>query len=168
MAMDTLTGNAIVCGGAWVLSATTDCYQCGANTPVFTILLAGPFVLHGEPDIAVQPDDGGVLTVTMSGRLPAMVQASLDSQSSGRFRLDRSHTAGLSYLMNHCAACNTKLGDFYLDRPGEVFFPLDEGGFAGLSGSYIAGPLTFVEPCCGYNGALAQWVGEQTQRGRDE
>lgn len=166
--MDALTGNAIVCGGAWVLSAATDCYRCGASTPVFTILLAGPFVLHGEPDLAVQPDDGGVLTVTMSGPLPAMVHASADSQSEGRFRLDRSHTAGLAYWMNHCADCDTKLGDFYLERPGEAFFPLDAEGFAGLSGSYIAGPLTFIEPCCGHNGALAQWVRERKQESLGE
>lgn len=166
--MDALTDNAIVCGGAWVLSASNDCYRCGASTPVFTLLLAGPFELHGEPDLAVQPDDGGVLTVTMSGPLPSAVQASLDRQSQGRFCLDRSHTAGLSYCMNHCVSCNAKLGDFYLERPGEAFFPLDAEGFAGLSGSYIAGPLTFIEPCCGHNGALAQWVREQKQGDLDE
>lgn len=166
--MDALTDNAIVCGGAWVLSASTECYRCAASTPVFNILLAGPFGLHGEPDLAVQPDDEGVLTVTMSGPLPAAVQASLDRQSSGCFRLDHSHTAGVSYWMNHCAACDTKLGDFYLERPGEAFFPLDAEGFAGLSGSYIAGPLTFVEPCCGHNGALAQWVRVRKQGDLDE
>jgi len=109
-----------------------------------------------------------MLTVTMSGPLPVTAHAALDSHSQGRFRLDLSHTSDLSYWMNHCAACDAKLGDSYLKRLGEAFFPLDAEGFAGVSGSYIEGPLTFAEPCCGHNGALAQWVRERKQENFDE
>jgi hypothetical protein len=156
--MNAIADNAIVAAEAWVLSAKTACYQCHANTRVFTILLAGPFTLRGKPDLVVAPDDDAILTLTTAAPLPNEALAVIGESSRGRYRLDHSHTARSSYWMNHCEACDAKLGDYYRERPGEAFFPMDDDGFAQLHATRIQCPMEFGEPSCGYNGALAHWI----------
>ncbi|MGY3231843.1 hypothetical protein ACVWWJ_003327 [Luteibacter sp. HA06] len=156
--MNAIADNAIAAATAWVLAATTDCYQCQSKTKVFTILLSGPFALRGEPNLVVAAVDDAVLTLTTAAPLPREVLTVIGKLSQDRYRLDHSQTAGCSYWMNHCEACDAKLGDYYLERPGEAFFPMDDEGFAQLQATCIRGPLEFGEPSCGYNGALAHWI----------
>ena len=79
----------------------------------------------------------------------------LTSSSGGSFRPDDSKTLGERYWMNHCRECGPKIGDWFVHKPGEAFFPTSDEGMKKLSGTKLAGPHTFDDPDL----ALSSWTG---------
>ena len=66
--------------------------------------------------------------------------------SQGNFRPDFSKTIAETYWMNHCQECDAKIGDWFVHKPGEAFFPTTDEERAKLTGELVAGQCTFRDP----------------------
>ncbi|WP_104657399.1 hypothetical protein [Ralstonia insidiosa] len=118
----------------FLATASTTCWKCRESTPVFSIavppshLMQYPLPDDGDGPITAiaweAAEYGGFLSdlVEMSGSVRKVLAAHCPA-----YRVDYSHTADTNYLMNHCASCGAKQGDFYLHQePGGAFFPITE------------------------------------------
>lgn len=148
----------LVAAGCYLMSAEHPCHHCAKPTLVFALLLRGPFEERNELDLPVDPATADVLTVGMPRELPGDILEAMRIASNGCFYQDFSHTAEQDYWMNHCGRCGTKIGDWFIHKPGEAFFPTDPAELSRIAGRFLEGPFVFVDPACGYNGALTEWA----------
>ncbi|MCY0852528.1 hypothetical protein [Cupriavidus sp. D39] len=133
----------------FLATASTTCWQCRESTPVFSLAVP-PAHLTQYP---LPDDDDGPITavawevaecgsflsdlVELSGSVRKLLAAHCPA-----YRVDYSHTADANYLMNHCASCGEKQGDFYLHHePGEAFFPTTKDEAARITLQQVNAPL---------------------------
>lgn len=140
--------------GAHVLLADHVCHECGCIVPVFAVMLAGPFKSQERELVS---DDDAPLLRRMS-ELPNALMALLDAKSGGSFRPDFSHTLDDRYWMNHCCECDAKIGDWFVHKPGEAFFPTTDREMAQVRGTRIEGPFVFNAPDLSVSSWTTEWV----------
>lgn len=140
--------------GAYVLTGECICHECGCFVPVFAVMLVGPFKSH-VPGPA--EDDDAPLLQWMS-ELPAPLVAILEAKSDGRFRPDFSRTLDQRYWMNHCRECDVKIGDWFIQKPGQAFFPTSHEQMADVHGTYVDGPLVFTAPDLSVSSWTTEWL----------
>ena len=143
----------------YVLNAEHVCHDCGCLVPVFRVMLAGPF--KGKADGFDLDEDDAPLLSYLNDLPPALVELLTDS-SLGYFRLDVSHTAGDSYWMNHCSECDSKIGDWFISRPGEAFFPTIDAEMAKVNGKHVPGPWVFTNPGLSVSSWTTYWLQQQS------
>jgi len=106
-------------------------------------MLVGPF--HGESALPLDAGDDSAL-LQRPQELPAELATAIIQASQGKFRPDFSKTIAETYWMNHCQECDAKIGDWFVHKPGEAFFPTTDEEQAKLTGELVAGPFTFIGP----------------------
>ena len=143
---------------AYVLQGSHACYQCQALTPVYAILLVGPF--RGKVEELVEAND--VLLVGPTD-LPEKLSEVVTSLSGGSCHPDFSHTAGEEYWMNHCQECGAKIGAWDVKEPGAAFFPMTDAEIASLVGTYVEGPFELVDQPLSFSSWTEEWVRRQSR-----
>lgn len=144
--------------GVYLQTALHDCHACGRSTPVYALLLVGPFAIEGEVDLAVELTDDSTATLPNPVHLPDAVAAFATQHSGGRFRTDFSRTEERPYWMNHCQHCGAKIGAWYVHNAGAPFFPLNASDFPSIAADRLDGPFMFEDPSLGANSAMDAWL----------
>lgn len=129
-----------------LLESRQTCRSCNEDTPVFALgaeSVRDPGGDHVWEDIVFDFVDA-----VSEEAMPV-----IERLSGGRFRGDASDTAGGSYLMNHCACCGAKQGDFYMRESGAAFAPFSRQQAAPLRHHALGIParvkadwLTIMDP----------------------
>lgn len=145
-------------GGVYLQTALHDCHACGQSTPVYALLLVGPFAVEGEVDLAVALADDSTATLPNPVHLPDAVAAFATQHSGGCFRTDFSRTEERPYWMNHCQHCDAKIGAWYVHNAGAPFFPLNKSDFLSITAERLEGRFVFEDPSLGANSAMDAWV----------
>jgi hypothetical protein len=145
----------LVADAAFVLEGAYVCHECKKVTPVFALLLQGPFQATG--DVYLDDEDETAL-LRNPVDLPEILAKSIETLSDGAFRKDFSLTVQQKYWMNHCNACGTKIGDWYVSRPGEAFFPTTDEEILSLTGQRFAGPFSFDDPNLSMSSWTSLWI----------
>ena len=148
----------LVAEAAYILKGMYACHECKSATPVFALLLQGPFQPTG--DVYLDDEDDTAL-LRNPVQMPVTLAESLESLSGGAFRENFSVTAQQKYWMNHCQACGTKIGDWYVSRPGEAFFPMTAEEMSALKGQRFAGPFTFEDPTLSLSSWTSMWIAQE-------
>jgi hypothetical protein len=113
----TFDGQALVSAPIYAAEGSTSCWKCHRRTSV--VALASELVEIGGQRIQE-------LVLASNVRTLPPDLASILSKTYSRYRTTHSHTANGRYYMNHCSACDAKLGDFFLhEEIGGAFFPAD-------------------------------------------
>lgn len=60
--------------------------------------------------------------------------------------------------MNHCRDCGAKIGDWFVHKPGEAFFPTSVEQFKKLQGFRLSGPHTFDDPDLALPSWTSSWL----------
>lgn len=147
---------------AYVLNAEHVCHDCGCLIQVFRVMLAGPF--KGEAD-GFELDEDDAPLINYPTELPQALVEVLTDSSPGHFHVDFSNTAGESYWMNHCSECDAKIGDWFITRPGEAFFPTIDAEMAKVSGTRVQGPWVFSDPKLSMSSWTTHWLQRQGKSG---
>ena len=126
-----------------VVGAHTDCYVCHKSTPVFAIGVAE--CTSTDPyQFGIDEDDSSAILIGIQDLNYPVIEV-LHHKFSTSFKLDTCFTQGRQYWMNHCAHCDSKLGDHYLhSEPDVAFFPTNEEGQTRLSYAWFSFPLRAV------------------------
>ena len=145
----------LIADAVFILEGKYACHECKKVTPVFALLLQGPFQATGDVYLD-DADDTALLRNPVD--LSETLAKSIENLSDGAFREDVSVTAQQKYWMNHCHACSTKIGDWYVSRPGEAFFPTTDEEMSALTGQRFAGPFTFDDPTLSLSSWTSLWL----------
>ena len=145
----------LVAAATYVLEGEYACHECGSIVPVFGLMPVGPFDRQGDMHLD-EEDDSALLRRPLD--LPPDIKAALVSRSGGSFHPDDSKTLGERYWMNHCRECGTKIGDWFVHKPGEAFFPTSGEEMKKLSGAKLAGPHTFDDPDLALSSWTSSWL----------
>lgn len=145
----------LVADAAFILEGHYACHECKSVTPVFALLLQGPFKATGDVYLD-EEDDTALLRNPVE--MPETLAKTLESLSGGAFRENFSVAAQQKYRMNHCHACGAKIGDWYVSRPGEAFFPTTDVEMSALKGQRFAGPFTFDDPTLSLSSWTSLWI----------
>ncbi|WP_432263003.1 hypothetical protein [Cupriavidus sp. TMH.W2] len=140
----------VIAPSYFVAQATAPCWQCGATTPVFALAVpAGHLARYDDfPDDSAagvmalpwEVAEAGSFVSDLSGMAGSVRQVL--AQHCPAYHVDYSGTAGSHYLMNHCAHCAAKQGDFYLHyEPGAAFFPTTAEEAARITLCGVQAPL---------------------------
>lgn len=123
-----------------VFSSTYPCWQCHTDTPVTMLgAPAGAKELDGEETIT--HDEAIILTYIDDLNYDAI---DVFRNAGGKVSKDESLTYGERYWMNHCARCDAKIGDHYLQKPGFAFFPTTDEEMARVTMRTFSAPLHAV------------------------
>lgn len=134
-----------------ILTGLHTCHKCNQATRVSAIGLAGYDEHDSEDDLTIPVDDGILLTqVTALNKGAAGALAA----HSPWLQLGHSHTAGSSYLANHCEHCDALIGAWFISKPGEAFFPISDEEAAQLIVTWIELPIELED----LGGTQAAWV----------
>ena len=110
-----------------IAAAPGNCYWCKAeNRFIQLILPPGSQVLDGRDDYPVEgviEDDFITLSWIVSIDAAALSKV---NEVSPLWKMGESKTLQERVFMNHCAACGTHQGDFYLTEPDMPFWPMTE------------------------------------------
>jgi hypothetical protein len=99
----------------YAAESSTSCWKCRSRTPVVALATE-------RAEIDGEPIQELVLASNVQKLRPEL--AAEVSKMYPRYRPAYSKTAGGRYYMNHCSACDAKLGDFFLhEELGGAFFP---------------------------------------------
>jgi hypothetical protein len=60
--------------------------------------------------------------------------------------------------MNHCRECGAKIGDWFVHKPGEAFFPMTDDEMRRLRGELLAGPHTYEDPDLAVSSWTSTWL----------
>lgn len=145
--------NALLCDAVYLLQASGECYSCKRATPMFGVMALPPMREVGED----APGDEDTCILREITTMPSELASSVQQICGELFRPDPSHTADLTYWMNHCEHCDAKQGDFFVHGPSGPFWPYDEAQMDEIQGTRIEGPFRFVEPNMSYSGAMVAW-----------
>lgn len=109
----------------YVAESRQRCWKCRERTPVFGV----------AADIVVEESPRRITETTVLSNVaevPPELAAAL-AKVCPRYRMDFSKQGGERYLMNHCAGCGAKQGDFFLhEEPGGAFCPMSEEDAAAI------------------------------------
>jgi hypothetical protein len=145
----------LVAAATCILVGEYACHECGCFVPVFGLLVVGPFERYG--DLLLEGEDDSAL-LRRPVDLPADVRAEVASRSGGHFRPAESKTRGERYWMNHCRECGAKIGDWFVHKPGEAFFPTSDEDAKKLQGFRLTGPHTFDDPDLALSTWTSSWL----------
>lgn len=145
----------LTAAGTFVLEGEHACHECGCIVPVFGLMVVGPFELQGSSPL--DPDDDSAI-LRHPVRLPENVSAALAARSGGHFRSERSKTLDQRYWMNHCRECGAKIGDWYVHKPGEAFFPATDDEMRRLRGELLVGPHSYEDPDLAVSSWTSTWL----------
>jgi len=134
-----------------IMTGLHTCYRCNQATRVSAIGLAGYDERDSEDDLTM-PADGGVLLTHITA-LSLGAAGAIEAHSPW-LRLGHSHTAGTSYLANHCEHCDALIGAWFISKPGETFFPMSDEDAAQLKVTWIEQPIELKD----LGGAQATWL----------
>jgi len=140
---------------AVVLKGEYACHECECIVPVFAAMLVGPF--QGESPMPLEADDDSAL-LSRPRELPSDLADALTLASKGNYRPDSSKTVADTYWMNHCQECGAKIGDWFVNKPGEAFFPTTEEERLKLIGNLVNGPLSFTDPDVAVSSWTSAWL----------
>lgn len=103
-------------GPYWAVNAETCCYQCGNAT-----LVTGLICQANDPDLT-DTDEFDTAFLKYIESLPDGLLCELREQNA---TLDyrETKTSGRTYLTQLCQHCGALLGDWFLSKPGEAFWP---------------------------------------------
>lgn len=133
-----------------LLTGRHTCYKCDRLTRVSAIGLAGYEEREREYGEPITVDD----TVLLTGIYALNAQAATEVASRAPWmRLAHSHTAGQAYLANHCEHCDAMIGAWYIQEPGEAFFPLTQEELDRLAIEWIEVPIQAEDN----GGAMSSW-----------
>ncbi len=138
-----------------VLKGEYVCHECGCIVPVFAPLLIGPF--QGDSLLPLNPDEDSAM-LRRPQVVPPELAAVLTKASHGNYRPDFSKTVAETYWMNHCQECDAKIGDWFVHKPGEAFFPTTDEEQSKLSGKLVEGPFTFIDPDIAVSSWTSRWM----------
>ena len=110
----------LMAAATYVLEGEYACHECGCIVPVFGLMPVGPFDRQGDM-LLDEDDDSALLRRPLN--LPPDIRSTLASRSGGSFHPDDSKTLGERYWMNHCRDCGTKIGDWFVHKPGGSLLP---------------------------------------------
>lgn len=104
-----------------VITGTSECWKCHASTQVSALVLIVYEELEGD-DGWVRGSDRMMLQSISAMNVPAgeRLRAIAPWMKPGF-----SQTADGVYLANHCQSCGALQGEWFLTKPGAVFFPTD-------------------------------------------
>lgn len=145
----------LIAAATYVLEGEYACHECGCIVPVFGLMPVGPFDRQGDM-LLDEDDDSAMLRRPLN--LPPDIRATLASRSGGAFHPDDSKTLGERYWMNHCRDCGAKIGDWFVHKPGEAFFPTSDEEIKKLKGWRLAGPHTFADPDLALSSWTSSWL----------
>jgi hypothetical protein len=148
----------LTAAAAYLLENEYQCDSCSRPTKVFAVMAAGPLKIEG--DVFGSEEDFSCVLRRLD-QLPEPIAQVAQAASEGRLRLDFSRTAGESYLMNHCQHCGGKIGDWFIHKPGEAFFPTHPDDIARIAGQRIEGPFVFDDPDTSWSGWTDDWLEAQ-------
>ena len=137
-----------------LLQGEAACYACGAIGPVVAIA-APPEAIVEDDAYPLSAGEHGWIGLSDVDDLPAATQSRVQELAPG-YRADYSATARAPYLMNHCAHCGAKFGDFFLhSKPDGPFFGIEtEGLKAWIVDEPLEVDASFSE------GPLGEWLEE--------
>lgn len=107
----------------YIITGNTPCWKCQQSTPVSAIVVDDYEEGDGEGEW-YRVDDRALLNdiTAIEPRNLAAIQG-----LAPWMRFGYSATADTVYLANHCTHCDALQGDYFLGKPGKVFFPTDKG-----------------------------------------
>lgn len=145
---------ALTCQAVYLLQGLGQCYQCKKATRMFALMALPPFTVEGDQDEAF--DDEGPMLRELTDLPDALAQA-IRRVTGSFLRRDYSHTASLTYWMNHCEHCNAKQGDHFVHGPDGPFWPNDEAAMRAIEATRLEGPFRLPDASTSYSGAMADW-----------
>jgi hypothetical protein len=124
-----------------VAESTEECWECRADTKVFTILLPN-IQNEKQPLNAVQYElsEEAPCSLINIEELNDAVEKYFGTLSK-YFYSDYSRTISQTYWMNHCEHCGCKIGDFYLHKPEHAFFPITDEQIAKIKLTRVNIPI---------------------------
>ena len=140
---------------AYLLQGEHACHECGCFVPVFGLMVQGPFEAEGH--VHLDADDDSAL-LRLPGTLPRALADAITDLSGGHFRMDFSRTVDDSYWMNHCRECDAKIGDWFVHKAGEAFFPTTDAEVTALRGQRLEGPFTLDSPELAVSSWTSRWL----------
>ncbi len=146
----------------YILSGQYLCHECKLEGRVFGLMLSGPFSGSADCLDGIESEDDAPL-LRRPLELPKNIEIKFVEMSAGHFRKDFSHTAGEHYWMNHCVHCDTKIGDWFVHKPGEAFFPTCDEELANVLGERIPGPWKFNSPELSVSSWTEEWLHRHAQ-----
>lgn len=136
----------------YLVTGATTCWKCAQQTKVSSLVLDE----YEEP--ALDDEWDAVSGRTLLSYITAMNEGALaEVQSIAPWmRMGRSETADQVYLANHCTTCEALQGDWFLAKPGEVFFPLDKADMQAFAVTRFDRQLA-IDAQCSWSG-WHQWL----------
>jgi hypothetical protein len=113
----------------FLMTSAYRCWRCGEDSPVAAILAERHFEVMGRDRPARENPPAHAQHVVMLCNIERMspdLERAL-AEAAPMIRLDRSRTAGTTYYMNHCRACGTRFGDFFLSETDGPFWVWSPG-----------------------------------------
>jgi len=134
-----------------VLTGNHSCYECNRDTRVSAVGLLGYQESDCESgELETFPDSVLITRITALNGAAAKEVIS----HAPWMRYATSRTASHSYLANHCEHCNAMIGAWYVQEPGEPFFPATLADARKLSVAWIDQPFEGE----GEGGVSAMWL----------
>ena len=125
------------------------CWKCKELTTVSAVLIGDHQEIDEEGEPPAEVADAALFTSIVA--LDA-ASAQLLSELSPWLRPGYSGTRDEVYLANHCQHCDAFQGAWFTDKPGEVFFPLDESDAAKLAVVWQESPISLRG-----SGSVSSW-----------
>lgn len=134
-----------------LLTGPHTCYKCDKPTRVSAIGLAGYEERDREYGDSISVDD----TVLLTGIYALNQEAAAEVAARAPWmHLAHSHTAGQAYLANHCEHCGAMIGAWYIQEPGEAFFPMTDEEVDRLAIDWIEVPIAAEDN----GGSMSSWL----------
>lgn len=122
----------VICDHVFLVVGQRKCYRCGNDIPVITFAIEKychfwnedyyeepPYYEWNRQDIHITPDMPDILDIEEY----RLFSEYLDECYN--YHLGYSRTVGSSYMANHCLACNSLQGDFFLNQEVDSPFFVD-------------------------------------------
>lgn len=108
----------------FLMTSVYRCWRCGEDSPVAAVLAERYLdLVGGERQARLDPPEYTqhvVMLCNIEQMSPGLEQAL--AEAAPLIRRGRSRTAARTYYMNHCRACGTHFGDFFLGDAGGPFW----------------------------------------------
>lgn len=136
----------------WLITGKANCWKCSQQTDVSAIVLDGYEEAMEEGEW--EPSNERTVLSYITAIDPASLTAIQSVASWMRF--SRSETADATYLANHCGNCGALQGDWFLAKPGEVFFPTDRSELQDFKVDHFDQQLE-IDARCSWSG-WHEWI----------
>lgn len=108
-----------ILGNIYLVESKTSCWKCGTITPVYSLFATS---INDLDEKSVY----NCVFLSFVTTLPNDIAKYLRHHYP-LYKKRFSKQVGQEYFMNHCASCQSPIGDFYEhNEPGGAFFPFDK------------------------------------------